>query len=123
MTGKLDQKMFDRQREAKKGISGRCGFCGRDVELLFPFPITVNQKTYEKIIEITHKNGRAIQLISKNPCNSKISVKLDDFTMQPINGFAYNISMDFCRECLDKIGTRHQYGKKKKAKSLATKHL
>lgn len=112
--------MFSKSSKPNKIRGGRCAVCGRDAENLFPWTATICEKTYWKIMEVNLKNGIPVKLIDSRYCDPTITIVLDDFTLKPIKGKSYYINLDNCRTCIDKIGRRHKFGKREKAKAVVT---
>lgn len=107
-----DFKLFDRQKEVKKKTTFvRCNFCGKDTDQVFPYLITVGEKTFNLMEEINKSRGNNLKVISKNLAIKGVVDKIDEITCKPINGFTYQVNGDACRNCIDKIGWRHKFNK------------
>ena len=116
-------KLLEGKREIKvKQGFFRCLHCGKDAERLYPFTYNVNGSTFQRISEIKTKNSN-FRLISTSPANPKIFVKLDDITLRPIKGTCFNVNIDVCFSCIDKVGYRHKYLDKHKARLYVRKGL
>lgn len=110
-----------RQIKVKQGLF-RCLHCGRDVDRLYPQVYNVNSKTLKQIMEIKTK-GSNFKLINSSPANPKLFIRLDDITLKPISGTCFNINIDICFSCIDKIGWRHKFLKKQRSRLYAAKPL
>lgn len=120
----VDQnKLLEGKREVKvaQGFF-RCLHCGRDVERLYPMTYDVNGSTFQRIQEIKDKDSN-FRLINTSPANPKIYKKLDDITLKPIKGTCFNVNIDVCFSCIDKVGWRHKFMDKHKARLYANKPL
>ena len=116
-------KLLEGKREVKvKQGFFRCLHCGRDVERLYPQVYNVNSVTLKKIMEIKTRDSN-FRVINTSPCNPKIFVKLDDIALRPIDGTCFNINIDVCFSCIDKIGWRHKFMDKQRARLFAAKPL
>lgn len=102
-------KLLEGKREIKvKQGFFRCLHCGRDIERLYPQVYNVNSVTFKRLNEIKTKDSN-FRLISSSPCNPKIFMRLDDITLKPISGTCFNVNIDVCFSCIDKIGWRHKF--------------
>ncbi len=119
----LNQDIFNKSSKPGRIKSGRCAVCGRDAENLFPWTATICEKSYWKIMEVNYKNGIPVKLIRSSYHDPGVTIVLDDFTLKPIKGKSYYINLDNCRSCIDKIGRRHKFGKREKAKAVVTSKL
>ncbi len=119
----LDNNLFNKTSKPGRVRGGRCAVCGRDAEHLFPWTATVCEKSYLTIMEINLKNGIPVKLINSLYADPGVKIVLDDFTLKPIRGKTYYINLDNCRTCIDKIGRRHKFGKRQKARAVATNRL
>ena len=116
-------KLLEGKREVKvKQGFFRCLHCGRDVERLYPQSYNVNPLTLKRMQEIATKDSN-FRIVSTSPCNSKIFVKLDDITLKPIDGTCFNVNIDVCFSCIDKVGWRHKFLDKHRARLFAAKPL
>lgn len=116
-------KLLEGKREIKveQGFF-RCLHCGRDVERLYPQVYNVNSVTFKKLNEIKTKDSN-FRLISSSPANPKIFIRLDDITLKPIDGTCFNVNVDVCFSCVDKIGWRHKFLDKQRARLYTNKPL
>jgi hypothetical protein len=107
-------KLLEGKREIKvKQGFFRCLLCGRDAERLYPQTYNLNGSTFQKINEIKTRDSN-FRLISSSPANPKLFLKLDDITLKPISGTCFNVNIDVCFSCIDKIGWRHKFMSKHK---------
>lgn len=114
-------KLLERKRKIKvKQGFFRCLHCGHDVERLYPFVYNVERKTFEKIMEISDNKHR-VHLVNITPADPRIFKKLDDITLRPIHDQCYNVNIDVCFKCMQKVGHRHKYLAKYKNMIYATK--
>ncbi len=117
------EKLLEGKRELKiKRGFFRCLHCGRDVDRLYPQVYNVNPKTLKQIMEIKTKNSN-FRLINSSPANPKLFIRLDDITLKPISGTCFNINIDICFSCIDKIGWRHKFLRKQRSRLYAAKPL
>ncbi len=120
----MDKALFERRREYKRDISiKRCPLCGRDTDTLFPENLVVSKKTYNKLLNISANNKNKIFLTGRELIDKRFVKKYDEYTLKFINGYAYKINLEVCRNCLEKIGYRHKYLKKHKDRLIATKTI
>lgn len=104
-----DEKLLKGYSEIKvKKQIKRCVLCGYDVESLFPITMIVNEKTWKKITEIATRDSN-LRLIKTEFHVFSLTGELDDLNLNPINGMAYHVNIDFCRRCSEKVGHRHKY--------------
>jgi len=116
-------KLLEGKREIKvKQGFFRCLHCGRDVERLYPQVYNVNPQTFKTINEIKTKESN-FKLIKTEAANPKLFIKLDDISLKPIRGTCYNVNIDVCFSCIDKIGWRHKFMDKQRSRLYATKPL
>ena len=116
-------KLLEGKREIKiKQGFFRCLHCGKDAERLYPQCYNVNSVTFKKIQEIKTPESK-FRLIGTSPCNSKIFIKLDDITLKPIDGTCFNVNIDVCFSCIDKIGWRHKFLTNQRNRLYANKPL
>lgn len=120
----VDQnKLLEGKREVKvKQGFFRCLHCGRDVERLYPQTYNVNSVTFKRLNEIKTKDSN-FRVVSSSPANPKIFIRLDDITLKPINGTCFNVNIDVCFSCVDKIGWRHKFLSNQRTRLYAEKPL
>ena len=116
-------KLLEGKREVKvkQGVF-RCLHCGKDADRLYPQTYNLNSVTFKRINEIKTKESN-FRLINTTPANPKIFVRLDDITLNPINGTCFNVNLDVCFSCIDKIGWRHKFLTKYRTRLYAQKPL
>ncbi|HEC65414.1 MAG TPA: hypothetical protein ENI23_08975 [bacterium] len=116
-------KLLEGKREVKvKQGFFRCLHCGSDVERLYPQVYNVNAQTLKKLIEIKTKDSN-FRIITETQVHPKIFVKLDDVTLRPISGTCYNVNLDVCFSCIDKVGWRHKFMTKQRNRLYGAKPL
>lgn len=120
----VDQnKLLEGKREIKvKQGFFRCLSCGNDAERLYPQVYDVNESIFKQIQEIITKDSN-FRLIGSSPANPRICKKLDDMTLRPISGTCFNVNIDVCFSCIDKVGWRHKFMDRHKARLYANKPL
>ncbi len=121
MTVQNKQVYLDKQ-EMKRVRLRRCPLCGIDQEILHPLIIKINDKSWVKLNEIAIY-GKDFKLNNTGFHNPKIDGTVDDLTLKPINGPSYEVSVDMCLECIDKIGYRHKFKRRYIQKSYTTKQI
>lgn len=116
-------KLLEGKREVKV-VQGffRCLKCGRDVERLYPQVYNVNGSTFQKIQEIITRDSN-FRLISSSPANPKLFLRLDDITLKPISGTCFNVNIDVCFSCIDRIGWTHKFMSKQRNRLYTSKRL
>ena len=116
-------KLLEGKREIKiKQGFFRCLHCGNDADRLYPQCFNVNSVTFQRLQEIKNKDSN-FRLITSSPCNPKIFIKLDDITMRPIDGNCFNVNIDVCFSCIDKICWRHKFMTNQRNRHYANKPL
>ena len=116
-------KLLEGKREVKiKQGFFRCTLCGNDVERLYPQVYNVNGSTFQKISEIKTRDSN-FRLISSSPANPKLFLKLDDVTLKPISGTCFNVNIDVCFSCIDRVGWTHKFMDKHRNRLYASKRL
>ncbi len=112
-------KLLEGKREVKKNIGFfRCMACGHDKERLYPQVYNVGPEAKKIIEEIAGKDSN-FRIVSAAPANPKIFMRVDDITLRPIKGICYNINIDVCHNCIDKVGWRHKFLDKYKSRLYA----
>lgn len=99
------------KQEMKRTILKRCSLCGRDKEYLFAQVLKVNQKTFDKLNEVSNEFSQ-LTILNQTNHIPEIDGVIDDFTLKVIKGMGYQVSFRMCQECIHKIGWRHKYKKK-----------
>ena len=115
-----DKEFYLDKKEMKRAILKRCVLCGKDQENLFPMVLKVNDATWTRLHEIATSENK-IHLNSTGYHNPYIDRVLDDLTLKPIKGTSYEVSIEMCEECIDKIGYRHKFRLKHAQMIYATK--
>ncbi len=116
-------KLLEGKREIKiKQGFFRCLHCGNDVERLYPQTYNLGPSTFKIIKEISVKDSN-FRVVSQAPANPKIFVRLDDINLKPIKGTCYNVNLDVCFSCIDKIGWRHKFLSKQRNRLYIRKGL
>ena len=115
-----NKEFYLAKQEMKKSQLKRCIICGYDHEILMPQVLKVNNITWVKLHEIAVKESH-LHLSNTGYCIPNIDGTVDDLTLKPINGMSYQVSIDLCLECIDKIGYRHKYKNKYVNRQYATK--
>jgi hypothetical protein len=122
--GNVDEKLFNHKEIIKKPIKWvRCGICHKETEQTFPLPFNVSDKTFQNLINVSKETGMRFQLIKREYVKYPLVYKVDDITLKPIDGMCDQISIDCCRECLDKIGRRHKFDKTTDKKKFITSRI
>lgn len=99
------------KKEMTRSKLKRCLLCGIDKEILMPNPLKVNQQTWQKLNEIRTKDDY-LHFRNSSYHNPKIDGTVDDITLKPIDGMSFDISVEMCLDCIDKIGHKHKFKKK-----------
>ncbi len=110
------------KQEMKRTKSRRCLLCGTDQEILYPMIIKINNQSWVKLNEVA-VFGKDFKLNSTGFHQPKIDGTVDDLNLKPINGPSYEVSIEICLECINKIGYRHKFKKKYVQKLYATKQI
>ena len=117
-----DKHVYLDKQEMKKSKLRRCPLCGEEQDLLHPMVINLNDKSWVKLNEIA-KFGIDFKLRNTSHHNPKINKSFDDLTLQLINGPSYEVNLDMCLDCTNKIGYRHKFKGKRIQKLYATKSI
>jgi len=121
----LDMSKFNMvPLEMKKAKKYRCILCGKDVEKLYAGTLRVNSKDITKIQEIAISFPESNLFINSMGSHTpEIDGVVDDLNLKPIRGTSFEISIDMCFDCLDKLGFRHKFKRKHIKKMFATKRI
>jgi hypothetical protein len=110
------------KKEMTKVQAKLCILCGKYKEILMPELLTVNEKTWKLLWEVKQKNTY-FKLNNSSYHNPHIDGTVDDITLKPIKGMGYQVNIETCLECQDKIGHRHQHKDKYINKNYASKFI
>lgn len=115
-----DWDLFNHKyEEVVKQAFVRCGFCGHDVERLFPDIVTISQANYLKMHELMKESKTFMKVISMERAHKGFTGQIDDMDTKQIDGTAFKVNVEICSECLARMGRRHKYIKKQKLVSCA----
>ena len=110
------------KKEMKREKLKRCPLCGYDKQILHPMTINISDQSWVKLNEIA-KFGKDFKLRNTAYHDIRIHRTFDDLNLRLIDGMSYEVNLDMCLECVDKIGYRHKFKKKHIQKLYATKQL
>lgn len=115
-----DWDLFDHKYELQEEQAFvRCGFCGSDVERLFPEVLTVSTKNFLKMQELLSESKTFMKIIKTEQAHKGFTGQIDDMDTKPIDGTALNVNVELCRNCLANMGRRHKFIKNQKLASCA----
>lgn len=117
-----DKHVYLDKQEMKRAKSKRCPLCGSEQEILHPMIINISDPSWVKLNEIA-KFGKDFKLCNTSYHDPKIHRTFDDLNLRLIDGASYEVNIDMCLECLDKIGYRHKFKKKHIQKLYVTKQI
>ena len=117
-----DKHVYLDKQEMKRAKSKRCPLCGLDQELLYPMIIKISDPSWKKLNEIA-VFGKDFKLNTTSYHDPRIHRTFDDLTLRLINGMSYEVNVDMCLECIDKVGYRHKFKRKHVQKLYATKQI
>lgn len=117
-----DKHIYLDKQEIKRSKLRRCPLCGSDQEILHPMIIKISDPTWVKLNEIA-KFGEDFKLTNTSYHDPKIHKTVDDVNLRLINGTSYEVNLDMCLECMDKIGYRHKFKRKHIQKLYTTKQI
>ena len=110
------------KKEMKRAKSRKCPLCGTEQEILHPMIINISDSSWVKLNEIA-KFGKDFKLCNTSYHDPKIHRTFDDLNLRLIDGPSYEVNLDMCLECFDKIGYRHKFKKKHVQKLYTTKSI
>lgn len=116
-----DKHFFLDKQEMKRAKLKRCLLCGTEQERLHPMIINLNDQSWVKLNEIGvyGKDFKLRNTSHHNPINKTF----DDVNLKVINGMSYEVGLDMCLDCVQKIGHRHKYKKNHIQNAYATKQI
>lgn len=117
-----DKHVYLDKQEMKRAKTKRCPLCGFDKEHLHPMIIKIGEASWIKLNEIS-KYDVEFKLRNTSYHNPKIHKTVDDINLRLINGMSYEVNLDMCLECTDKIGYRHKFKGKHVQKLYATANI
>ena len=106
-----EKEFYDQKQEIKKSKSKRCLLCGIDHEILMAQILKVNELTWNKLNEV-HNKDTYLVLVNTSFNNPHIGGATDDLTLKQISGTCYEVNLELCLECIDRIGHKHKFKKK-----------
>lgn len=108
--------------EMKRARLRRCPLCGYDKQILHPMIIKISDQSWVKLNEIA-KFGEDFKLRNTSYHDPRIHKTFDDMNLRLIDGPSYEVNVDMCLECIDKVGYRHKFKKKHIQRLYATKQI
>ena len=117
-----DKHIYLDKKEMKRAKSRRCPLCASEQEILHPMIINIDDSSWVKLNEVA-EFGKDFKLNNTSYHDPKIHRTFDDLNLRLINGMSYEVNLDMCLECIDKIGYRHKFKKKHIQKLYVTKQI
>lgn len=117
-----DKYVYSDKQQMKRVKARRCPLCGFDKENLHPMIIKISEQSWIKLNEISEYDV-GFKLRNTSYHDPKINKTVDDFNLRVIDGMCYEVNLDMCLECIDKVGYRHKFKGKHIQKLYATAQI